>query len=193
MTATGRNKAVFFDRDGTLLVEMGYINHPSLVAPYRFTVEALRRARESGFLLIAVTNQSGVGRGYISEAELGNIHARFQDILSKNGVPLDAIYYCPHHPEARLARYRKRCGCRKPAPAMGLEAAERFGIDLGVSYMIGDKETDVLFGRNLGVIPCMVRTGYGSYEEGVMKEVPGGDVDTFDDVLAAVKWITGGE
>ncbi len=185
-------KAVFFDRDGTLLVEMGYINHPSLVAPYKFTVEALRIARESGFLLIAVTNQSGVARGYISERDLGDIHRRMQDILGVAGVPLDAVYYCPHHKDGTVAAFRRECNCRKPGTGMGLEAAERFGIDLVRSYMVGDKETDVLFGRNLGVTACLVRTGYGSHEERAMKARPPGDFHVFENVLAAVEWIAGG-
>jgi len=185
-------KAVFFDRDGTLLVEVGYLNHPSLVAPYKFTLKALRKAKESGFLLIGVTNQSGIARGYIKESDLRDIHCRMQDILGDAGVPLDAIYYCPHHPNGRVAAYREKCNCRKPAAGMGFEAAERFGIDLGGSYMVGDKETDVLFGINLGVTPCLVRTGYGSYEERGMKESPPGNFHVFEDVLGAVEWMAGG-
>lgn len=185
-------KAIFFDRDGTLLVEVGYLNHPSLVVPYRFTGEALKLARKSGFMLIAVTNQSGVARGYISESDLGDIHRRMRDILGEVGAPLDAVYYCPHHSDGKVAAYRRKCDCRKPAPGMGFEAARRFGIDLGGSYMVGDKETDVLFGINLGVTPCLVRTGYGSFEERAMKASPPGNFHVFEDVLGAVEWMTGG-
>jgi len=184
-------KAVFFDRDGTLLVEVGYLNHPSLVIPYKFTVEALKIAREGGFLLIVVTNQSGVARGYITEEELGAINGKMKDILREAGVPLDAVYYCPHHRAGKVAAYKRQCDCRKPGPGMGLEAARQFGIDLSRSYMIGDKETDVLFGRNLGVTPCLVRTGYGCYEERAMKETSPGDFHVFEDVLAATEWIGG--
>jgi len=188
---TESRKAVFFDRDGTLLVEMGYVNHPSVVTPYRFTAEALRIAKEHGFLLIVVTNQSGIARGYITEDDLEAIHDRMENILGRAGATIDAVYYCPHHVDGKIAEFRRRCNCRKPAPGMGLEAARRFGIDLGASYMIGDKETDVVFGKNLGVTPCLVRTGYGSYEEKIMKAASLGDLHVFEDVLAATRWIGG--
>jgi D-glycero-D-manno-heptose 1,7-bisphosphate phosphatase len=184
---------VFFDRDGTLLVEVGYLNHASLVVPYRFTVEALRIARESGFLLIVVTNQSGIARGYITEEDLGEIHRKMRDTFEAAGVTLDAVYYCPHHAQGKVAAYRQRCGCRKPAPGMGLEAAGRFGIDLAGSYMVGDKETDVVFGRNLGVTPCLVRTGYGRCEETSLTATSPDDLHVFDNVLAAAEWIAGRE
>jgi D-glycero-D-manno-heptose 1,7-bisphosphate phosphatase len=192
MTGKKANKAVFFDRDGTLLVEVGYLNHASLVAPYEFTGEALKAAKNSGFLLIAVTNQSGIARGYISESDLAGIHRRMQDMLGKAGVPLDAVYYCPHHPLGTVVEYRKKCDCRKPATALGLQAARRFDIDLGRSYMIGDKETDILFGKNLGVTPCLVRTGYGAYEERSVAASDTGSVHVFDNVLEAVDWIRSG-
>jgi D-glycero-D-manno-heptose 1,7-bisphosphate phosphatase len=172
---------------------VGYLNHPSLVTPYRTSAEALRVCKERGFLLIAVTNQSGIARGYISESDLEEIHHRMEDILAREGVGLDAIYYCPHHPRGALPPYGRKCNCRKPAPGMGLQAAERFGIDLGASYMVGDKETDVLFGRNLGVTPCLVRTGYGSFEEATSKAVLSDGVPVFDDVLSASRWIAGRE
>jgi D-glycero-D-manno-heptose 1,7-bisphosphate phosphatase len=185
-----RRKAIFFDRDGTLLVELGYMNHPSLARPYHVTAQALRAARDRGFLLIAVTNQSGVARGYIAEAEVTAIHERMQHLLGRVGAALDAVYYCPHHPQGRVDAYRRVCECRKPATALGLEAAERFHIDLAGSFMVGDKQTDMLFGSNLGVTPCLVRTGYGSYEERAMKAGHADGARVFDHVLAAVDWIT---
>jgi D-glycero-D-manno-heptose 1,7-bisphosphate phosphatase len=192
MSGDTRPRAIFFDRDGTLLVEMGYLNHPSMVRPYSFAPEALKTVRREGFLLIVVTNQSGVARGYITESDLGAIHARMQNLFDRTGVELDAIYYCPHHPRGTVEAYRRACSCRKPAPGLGWAAAERFGIDLAGSYMIGDKETDVLFGKNLGVTPCLVRTGYGSYAERIMETGDGDAVRVFDHVLAAVEWITSG-
>ena len=185
-------RAIFFDRDGTLLVEMGYIVHPSVARPYRFTAQALSEARRRGFLLIAVTNQSGVARGYMRESELAAIHNGMQDLLGRSGAALDAIYYCPHHPLGRVPAYRRTCDCRKPGTALGVAAAERFDIDLPRSFMIGDKETDVQFGTNLGVTPCLVRTGYGSYEEQAVKAECGESARVFDHVLGAVDWIISG-
>jgi D-glycero-D-manno-heptose 1,7-bisphosphate phosphatase len=185
------NRAIFFDRDGTLLVEVGYLVHPSRVVPYHFAAEALRTARQHGYILVAVTNQSAVARGYLSEADLGVIHLRMQDVLRPAEAELDAIYYCPHHPEGTVTAFRKECRCRKPGTELGRRAARRFDIDLGSSFVIGDKETDVLFGRNLGVTPCLVRTGFGAYEE---KRLGAGGLKglgVFDNVLEAVSWITG--
>jgi D-glycero-D-manno-heptose 1,7-bisphosphate phosphatase len=186
------SKAVFFDRDGTLLVEVGYLTHPSMVVPYHFAYDALRLARAHGYLTIVVTNQSGIARGYLTEEDLAAIHSRMQDLLRAKGVELDAIYYCPHYPEARVDAYRSECDCRKPATALGLKAIKRFDIDIEASFVIGDKETDVLFGKALGATPCLVRTGFGSYEE----HRPGGGplkgACVFDNVLEAVEWLVEG-
>jgi D-glycero-D-manno-heptose 1,7-bisphosphate phosphatase len=188
MEGAGQNKAIFLDRDGTILVEVGYLNHPSQVVPYAFAPEALRRARESGFLLIVVTNQSGVARGYIRESDLVAIHGRMHSLLAESDARLDAVYYCPHHPHGTVVDYSKRCDCRKPGIALGIEAARKFDIDLTKSYMIGDKHADVLFGENLGVYPCLVRTGYGSRDEDLVTS--SGRISVFDNVLEAVDWIT---
>jgi D-glycero-D-manno-heptose 1,7-bisphosphate phosphatase len=186
VTEERQRKAIFMDRDGTLLVEVGYLNHPSLVVPYHFTAEALRKAREEGFLLISVSNQSGIARGYLTEKELLSIHDRMQSMLAREGAALDGIYYCPHHPEGRVPKYRRRCECRKPGTALGRQAAERFHIDLGRSFMIGDKESDLRFGRSLGMAACLVRTGYGSHEERRLGKDMLNDILVFDNVLDAV-------
>jgi D-glycero-D-manno-heptose 1,7-bisphosphate phosphatase len=115
-----------------------------------------------------------------------------QRVLGEDGVALDAVYYCPHHPEGRVAAYRRKCDCRKPGTALGLQAAERFDIDLAASFMIGDKETDVLFGRNLGMSSCLVRTGFGSYEEHALQLRHRERFRVFDHVLGAVGWIVSG-
>lgn len=184
-------KAIFLDRDGTLLVEVGYLNHPSLVAPYRFTLEALRMARRAGFLLIVVTNQSGIARGYLSEDDLAAIHERMAMIFRESGVELDAIYYCPHLDKGTVERYGHKCSCRKPGTLLGERAIERFGIDREASFMIGDKETDLEFGRALGVTPCLVRTGFGRYEEASRGGGGLAGAHVFDNLLRCVEWICG--
>jgi D-glycero-D-manno-heptose 1,7-bisphosphate phosphatase len=184
------NKAVFFDRDGTLLIELGYLTHPSRVAPYHFAAEALRMARDHGYLLIAVTNQSAIARGYLSEADLAVIHRRMQDIFGEARAELDAIYYCPHHPDGTVRAYRKKCDCRKPGIELGVQAARKFDIDLKGSFLIGDKETDLLFGSGLGMTTCLVRTGLGAPEEERLGGEGLKDSMVFDNVLDAVKWIT---
>jgi D-glycero-D-manno-heptose 1,7-bisphosphate phosphatase len=179
--------AIFFDRDGTLLVEMGYISHPSQVRPYALTAEALRLARSAGFTLVVVTNQSGVARGWLSECDLEAVHGRMQDIFRADGAALDAVYYCPHHPQATVAAYRCSCECRKPGTALGEKAIRDLGIDRKQSWVIGDKASDIKFGLALGLRACLVRTGFGASAEQTLGEcgVPGVDVAT--DVLDAVK------
>jgi len=182
-------KALFLDRDGTLLVEVGYLNHPSQVMPYHFVIQALKLARQAGFLLILVTNQSGIARGYLSEAEMNEIHGRMQALLGEGGAGLDAIYHCPHHKEGTVEEYAVDCACRKPGTLLGQQAAERFGIDLEASFMIGDKETDLAFGRALGVTPCLVRTGFGRFEENSLGSAGLEGARVFDNLLNAVRWI----
>ena len=183
-------KAIFFDRDGTLLVETGYLAHPSLDKPYHFTPEALRMAKEAGFFLAVFTNQSGIARGYLREGDLEAIHGRMRALLAEDGAEVDAIFYCPHHPEGAVPDYCVRCGCRKPATGMGDRAIGQHGIDPARSYAVGDKVTDFLFGRNLGATPCLVRTGYGDSESERLIQLGLEKADIFDNVLEAVKWIT---
>ena len=186
-------KAIFFDRDGTLLVETGYLAHPSLVRPYAFAGEALKLARGAGFFLVVVSNQSGIARGYLRESDLAAIHERMESLLALEGAGVDEIYYCPHHPMGTVADYCKRCECRKPAAGMGLKAVEQHGIDPAQSFVIGDKVTDYLFGRNLGARSLLVRTGYGDTESRRLIESGMDGNDIFDNVLEATEYIIGKE
>jgi D-glycero-D-manno-heptose 1,7-bisphosphate phosphatase len=182
-------KAIFFDRDGTLLVEMGYLTHPSLVRPYHFTAEALRLAREAGFLLVVATNQSGIARGYLEEGDVEAIHERMQVVLAEQGAKVDAVYYCPHHPNGTIEGYSIVCDCRKPAIGMALRAIAQHGIDPARSFVVGDKLTDVGFGNSFGAVSCLVRTGYGDGESR-SEPTPGLEAaGVFDNVLEAVRWI----
>jgi D-glycero-D-manno-heptose 1,7-bisphosphate phosphatase len=181
-------KAIFFDRDGTLLVEMGYVAHASQIWPYSFACEALRLARARGFLLVMVTNQSGIARGWLSEEDLAAVHARMQEVLKQGGAELDAIYYCPHHPQGTVERYRQSCSCRKPAPGLGLAAIRDLGIDAARSLVIGDKASDLRFGQALGLSTCLVRTGFGAAEEARLGEEGLSGVHVAGNALEAVSW-----
>jgi D-glycero-D-manno-heptose 1,7-bisphosphate phosphatase len=180
--------AILFDRDGTLMVEMGYIAHPALVRPYAVTTQALQLARAGGFVLAVVTNQSGVARGWLGETELEAVHRRMQEILAAGGASLDAVYYCPHHPQGTVAAYRQVCRCRKPQVALGEAAISDLGIDRARSWAIGDKVSDIRFGLALGLRACLVRTGFGAYEEWKLREEGLTNVHVAGDVLEAVKW-----
>ena len=158
----GTKKAVFLDRDGTINVEVQYLSN---VEEFQFIPGvpwALKRLKDAGFLVVVVTNQSGIGRGYYDEAALHSIHDHMHAELESYGVAIDACYFCPHHPEHASGDYLQECSCRKPLPGMLLQAAEELDIDLAASFMIGDKLADVEAGINAGCTPLMVLTGYGS-------------------------------
>jgi len=145
--------AVFLDRDGTLMRDVDYCGDPALVEVFPGTREALQKLRLSGYKLIIVTNQSGIGRGYFSEEEYLAVEREFVRQLGENLI--DQTYYCPSLPSANSPR-------RKPAPGMILEAQRDHGLDLARSYLIGDKSSDVDCGRNAGVKTILVQTGYGA-------------------------------
>jgi D-glycero-D-manno-heptose 1,7-bisphosphate phosphatase len=162
----GRNlrPAIFLDRDGTVTDEVGYINHVSRAKIYPFAAEAVRMLKSTGLPVIIVTNQSGVGRGYFTEEIMGQVHSLVQDAMRAAGTSIDAFYHCPHHPIAVLEKYRQECRCRKPGTGMPEAAAEKFGIDLSRSYMVGDTYRDMKMGFAIGARTIILMTGYGRGE-----------------------------
>lgn len=143
------------DRDGTIIVERHYLSDPAGVELLPGAAEGMKRLRELGLGLIVVTNQSGIGRGYLDEARLAEIHGRMTALLANEGVTVDGIYHCPHTPE-------DQCGCRKPLPGMIDAAVKELGFDSTKAFFIGDKPCDVDAGRNVGATSILVRTGYGA-------------------------------
>ena len=152
------------DRDGTMTVEGGYINHPSRLRLISGTADAVRLCNENGLLAVVTTNQAGVARGYFTEDLVKVVHHRLEDLLGRHDAKLDAIYYCPHHPREGKPPYRAECDCRKPGPGMIQQACRELPVDLARSYMVGDKISDSEFGHRLGVRTVMVLTGYGRGE-----------------------------
>lgn len=153
--------AIFMDRDGTISEEVGYVNHLSRYRLLPNSLEALRLINRAGFLAIVTTNQSGVARGYFSEALVGQVHDRLLTWAGEGGARLDAIYYCPHHPQEGQPPFRSDCDCRKPRPGMIRRAAREHGVDLSRSYAIGDTRADIEAGAAAGVPGILVLTGYG--------------------------------
>jgi D-glycero-D-manno-heptose 1,7-bisphosphate phosphatase len=151
-------KAVFLDRDNTLIADPGYINSPDLVELLPGAASAVRRLNEAGFVVVVATNQSGVARGLITEAQLGEVHERLRELMLEQGARLDAIYACPYlaGPEAVVAEYCQVSPLRKPAPGMLLLAAEELGLDLTESWMIGDSARDAEAGRAAGCRTILV-------------------------------------
>jgi len=145
------NKAIFFDRDGTLNVDVHYLHDPEQFVWVDGAIDAIRWANTHGYLVIVVTNQSGIARGYYDEAAVQRLHDWMNAELAKYGAHIDAFYYCPHHTEGIVPAYTKVCACRKPAPGMLLRAIAEYDIDPAVSLLIGDGEHDVVAAANAGV------------------------------------------
>jgi len=154
-----QRRAVFLDRDGVLIQDVGYLSRPDQVRVLGGVPAALRRLREAGFLLLVVTNQSAIARGWLTEDDLATIHDMLNKELAGAGAGIDAFYYCPHLPDGEVAAYARTCECRKPAPGMILEAARQWGVVLDRSYVIGDSARDVEAGRRAGCRTILVGSG----------------------------------
>lgn len=151
-------KAVFLDRDGTIINDPGYINHPGQVKLLPGVGQSLALLKKMGYLLVIVTNQSGVARGMVTEQGLGEIHHHLKKLLADEGVYIDAIYYCPFHPEGTVEKYKRESDLRKPSPGMLLKAAQELKIDLSRSWMIGDAYRDTTAGSRAGCQTILLDT-----------------------------------
>lgn len=156
-------RAVFLDRDGTLNVEKGYIRDIADIELYPGAAQAVRLLNDAGILAILVTNQTGAARGYYTIEHVHALNRRVAELLMQQaGARLDGVYYCPHYKDGTVPEYTRECDCRKPLPGMIFQARRDFPeIDLGQSFVIGDKATDITFARNAGCRGILVRTGYG--------------------------------
>ena len=178
-------RAAFLDRDGTINREKDYLHRIDEFEFLPGVPEAVRALNEAGFLVVVVSNQSGVGRGYYTEDDVDLLHRHIAAELAKYGARVDAWFYCPHHPEGR-GSYALACRCRKPLPGMLLEAAGRYDIDLAASVMIGDKLVDMEAGLAAGCRTILLRTGYGAEQESA---APAG-AEVYDDLLAVARALT---
>lgn len=159
-------KAIFLDRDGTLNIDYGYVHE---IDNFKFidgAIDALRELKKMGYMLVLVTNQSGIARGYFSEDQFLQLTEWMDWSLAEQDVDLDGIYYCPHHPEGK-GEYKEDCDCRKPKSGMLLQAIKELKIDPGQSVMVGDKIEDLKAGIGAKVkMNVLVRTGKPVTEEG---------------------------
>jgi D-glycero-D-manno-heptose 1,7-bisphosphate phosphatase len=164
--------AVFLDRDGTITREVGYLRSPAQLRLLPRAASAIKRLNDGGFAVIVTSNQSGVARGLLTEADLALTNEALQRRLARHGARVDAFYFCPHHPEVGPPRYRRRCRCRKPSPGMLLRAARELGLDLRQSFSVGDSARDLLAGKRAGCRSILVRTGYGRATEAKLTGSP---------------------
>ncbi|MCS7080185.1 MAG: HAD family hydrolase [Chloracidobacterium sp.] len=182
-------RAVFFDRDGTLNEEVGYINHPSRFRLLPTAAAAVRAVNAAGWRAIVVTNQAGAARGYFPSWLIEVVNQRLQEALAAEGAQLDAIYVCPHHPTAGDPPYRMDCDCRKPKPGLLLRAAQDFGLDLTQCVVVGDRYSDVALAHGVGARGVLTLTGYGRGEYEYQREQwPCPPDFVAEDVLSAVTW-----
>lgn len=156
-----KRRAVFLDRDGTLIEERNYLSDPDNVKLIDGAPEALKALAGAGFLLLMVTNQSGVARGYFTMEDVIKVNNQVEKLLERKGAYLDGAYVCPHYEKGVIPEYAIRCNCRKPRPGLALKAVKDWDLDLSMCYMIGDKLADVEFGLNIGAKSSyLVQTGH---------------------------------
>ncbi len=157
------NRAVFLDRDGVLIEDVNYLSNLADLQIYEDVPEGLISLKKEGFILIVITNQSGVARGFFSESFVLKTFDFLNMMLGKSGITLDGMYYCPHHQDGNKP-YNIECNCRKPAPGMIEKASREYGIDCARSYMIGDKKCDIELSINAGTSGILLKTGKGEAE-----------------------------
>ena len=183
-------RAVFIDRDGTLIEEAGYPSRLERLVLFPFTIDAVRQLNRAGFRVVVITNQAGIARGIVDEGFVGTAHRFLAARLEEGGARIDAFYYCPHHPDGVVEAFRGACDCRKPQPGLLRRAAGDLDIDLARSFTVGDRWNDLVAGRSVATSTVLVRTGYGAEDE--RKPLEGFAADAVvDNLAAAAAWILG--
>jgi D-glycero-D-manno-heptose 1,7-bisphosphate phosphatase len=155
---------IFLDRDGTINQEVDFLTSPDQLHLLPGSAAAIREANALGLKVVVITNQSGIARGLLTEEQLSEIHRHFTRILREENARIDAIYYCPHHPDFGEPRYNKNCDCRKPNTGMITQAVDDLDIDVKSSFVIGDRLIDIQLGNTIGATSILVLTGYGKQE-----------------------------
>ena len=179
-------RAVFLDRDGTLLQEGNFVDRLDRLVFFPYSIDAVRALNRAGLAVVIVTNQSGVARGLYSEEFVRESHRYIDEQLRAVGARIDGYYYCPHHPHGTVEHLRVECDCRKPNPGQLLRAAADLDLDLTQSFVVGDRWKDVDAGEAVSARGILVRTGYGRDAESAQS--PRGAV-VVDNLIQAVSWI----
>lgn len=181
-------RAVFLDRDGTLIEEAGYLDRLDRLELFPYSVDAVRLLSDAGFAVVVVSNQAGVARGIVQDAFVGEANRHIAQRVAAGGGRIEAFYVCPHHPDGVVEKYRIACGCRKPKPGLFTQAAADLDIDLARSFVVGDRWHDIEAGQAVGATGVLVRTGYGATEE-VSTQPHVAPATIADTLIAAVSWI----
>ena len=180
--------AVFLDRDGTLIEDVGYVDSVKRLQLYPWSIESVRLLRRSGYAVVIVTNQAGVARGMVKEQAVSDVYELIQKRLGDLGEQLDGHYYCPHLADAPIAAYRQLCSCQKPGPGMVEQAAADLDLDVLRSFVVGDRWTDVRLARAVCAKAVIVKTGYGVTQ---LADPPHGEAAdaVVENLLEAVGWV----
>ena len=177
-----RSKVVFLDRDGTIIEDKVFLGDPRGIEFFPGAFEAIRILRKLGYKIVVVSNQSGIGRGILTEKMVKEVNERFLRMLKENDALVDGLYFCPHHPD-------DNCACRKPETGMIKKAVAELALDLKDAVVIGDHLVDVKLGKNIGAKTILVLTGHGKKELEEIKD-PGVEPDfVADDLLEAANWV----
>ena len=189
-TIARKQKAVFLDRDGTIIKQVELLHKASEVKLLPGAAMAIQAINKMGFLTVVITNQPVVARGISTTEEVDQIHALLIGRLGKSNAKIDAVYFCPHHPEATIKRYRLRCKCRKPEIGMILEAAKRYGINLKKSFMVGDSTRDTQAGNRAKLKTILVETGHGGKDVWQFKSKPDFVVKNLSEAVKVIKKVS---
>jgi D-glycero-D-manno-heptose 1,7-bisphosphate phosphatase len=183
--------AIFLDRDGTIIEDLGYLGDPKQIRVIPGAVDAIRALRDAGFRLVLVTNQAGVARGLITEADVRQVNGGLERLLQDAGIRLDGVYYCPHHPDHGPPEYRRDCDCRKPKPGMIHQAARDLQLDPSRSVIIGDHVSDMALAQSFpGMRAILLLTGHGQDQTAKIERGEAAPPDHIAaDLPAAVRWL----
>ena len=174
-------KAIFLDKDGTLIPDVPYNVDLNKISLSPNTVDGLLALQEEGFMLLIISNQSGIARGFFNHAALVKVEHKIQSLLQKHGLSLAGFYYCPHHPESKIAMYKLDCSCRKPKPGLILEAGLDHQIDLSQSWLIGDILHDIEAGHRAGCKAVLINNGNETDWEMNAQRIPDAMVQNIDE------------
>ncbi len=181
-----RRKAVFLDRDGTMVREVNYLSRPEDAELLPGAGRAIAGLRKAGFAVVVISNQSGIARGYFTHDDLQAVQDEITRQLAEHGAEIDGWYNCVHHPHGEVEEFRMVCGCRKPEPGLVYQAADEMDLELDGSYMAGDRHRDVACGNAAGLISILVRSGQDDGEP--TEDIQRPDY-VADDLAQAAQWI----
>ena len=180
--------AVFLDRDGTIIEDVGYLDALDRIAWFPWSVDAIRALNRAGIPVVVITNQSGVARGHFTEALVQETHRRLDERLAAGNARVDAYYYCPHHPDGAVPEYTRVCDCRKPGRGLVDRAVRDLSLDPARSFVVGDRWLDIGVAHAIGSKGILIRTGVGAEQE--RAPVAGVEAEAIvDNLAAAVSWI----